>query len=255
MQAAKQYNILLMGDSCIDEYQYGTCDRISPEAPVPVLNFTKSIKVLGMAGNVYNNLKTLNKNITFLTNTELIQKIRYVEIKSQQQILRVDHETILNEISLPLDLDLYDCIVVSDYNKGFITNKVLTFITENFTKPIFIDSKKSNLQLNNCFIKINETEYKKLNTVNDNIIVTLGGEGAKYKNIVYKTNQVNVFDVAGAGDTFLAALSYFYLCSSDMPLSIKLANKAASIAVQHPGTYTLTEEDCDFLQLYFYEHI
>ena len=58
MQAAKQYNILLMGDSCVDEYQYGTCDRISPEAPVPVLNFTKSIKVLGMAGNVYNNLKT-----------------------------------------------------------------------------------------------------------------------------------------------------------------------------------------------------
>ena len=50
-------------------------------------------------------------------------------------------------------------------------------------------------------------------------------------------------DVVGAGDTFLAALTYGYMNYNDMEKAIHIANKAAAVAVSHPGTYVLTEED------------
>ena len=55
-QQPKKYKILLIGDNCVDVYQYGTVDRISPEAPVPVFKFSHEERKPGMAGNVANNL-------------------------------------------------------------------------------------------------------------------------------------------------------------------------------------------------------
>ena len=54
---------------------------------------------------------------------------------------------------------------------------------------------------------------------------------------------VGVFDVVGAGDTFLSALVYFYLIYGKIEEAIPYANKAAAIAVTHFGTYVLTERD------------
>jgi len=51
----KPFQILLIGDSCIDEYQYGTVDRISPEAPVPIFKYLRSEEKPGMVYNVRNN--------------------------------------------------------------------------------------------------------------------------------------------------------------------------------------------------------
>ena len=60
---------------------------------------------------------------------------------------------------------------------------------------------------------------------------------------MYPAEKVNVFDVVGAGDTFLAALTYGYLKYGTIEEAIPLANKAAAVAVSHRGTYVLTEED------------
>ena len=64
---------------------------------------------------------------------------------------------------------------------------------------------------------------------------------------MYPAEKVNVFDVVGAGDTFLSALVYFYLVHGSIEDSIPYANKAASIAVSNFGTYVLTKEDVETL--------
>ena len=70
MPQPKQFKVLLIGDSCEDEYIYGSCNRISPEAPVPVMNFSRLETKSGMAGNVCLNLQSFEMDITFLTNSE-----------------------------------------------------------------------------------------------------------------------------------------------------------------------------------------
>ena len=109
--------------------------------------------------------------------------------------------------------------------------------------PVFIDSKNTNLPAD-AYIKINELEYERMAYCNyENLIITRGSEGAEYKGDLYPAEKVNVFDVVGAGDTFLAALVYGYLKYGRIDKAIPLANKAASIAVSDRGTYVLKEED------------
>ena len=86
-------------------------------------------------------------------------------------------------------------------------------------------------------------EYQNLKEKCDNIIVTLGKNGAKYKNKTYKTKKIETRDIIGAGDTFLSALVYGYLKHGTIETAIPIANLAAGIAVSHSGTYVLTEED------------
>jgi bifunctional ADP-heptose synthase (sugar kinase/adenylyltransferase) len=242
----KQFKVLLIGDSCEDEYIYGRCERISPEAPVPVMNFSRIEKRAGMAENVFHNLKSFGLTVGFLTNSEKIIKTRFIDEKSNQQILRVDKENKISPLSEKIDFNFFDAIVISDYNKGFLTTDKLFEIVESTDIPIFIDSKKNNLpNKNNCFIKINDLEYGNLNkeVQLDNLIITKGSIGCFYKDKLYPAEKVNVYDVVGAGDTFLSALVYGYLKFNSIENAIILANKAAAIAVQHPGTYVLTTEN------------
>jgi len=66
MQLQRQYNVLLIGDSCTDEWVYGSCDRLSPEGPIPVLKYTEKQSAPGMAANVNENLKSLGITVNFL---------------------------------------------------------------------------------------------------------------------------------------------------------------------------------------------
>ena len=237
--------VLLLGDSCEDEYIYGRCNWISPEAPVPVLDYAKIKTTSGMAGNVCLNLQSFGLDITFLTNNEQIVKTRFIDEKSNQQILRVDNEEKIKPLVIPVMTDSFDAVVISDYNKGYLTTEKIFEIVESTTCPVFIDSKKSILPNKpNCFIKINDVEYEKLDDYNiDNLIVTKGSEGCIYKQTLYPAEKVNVYDVVGAGDTFLAALVYGYITTNNIEESLMLGNRAAAIAVQQSGTYILTEED------------
>jgi len=245
IQQQKQFKILLIGDSCIDEYFYGSCDRLSPEAPVPVFKILHKDVKPGMASNVKQNLEELNIDVTFITNTEEIVKSRYIDQKSGQHLIRVDVETPLNgwnEAEID-QFDSYDAVVISDYNKGFISYENIKNIIKKFSGPIFIDTKKQELERinsKNVFAKINESEYLKLHSKCDNLIVTLGNRGAMYKDNIFSTKQVEVTDVCGCGDTFLSALTYQYLIDKNINQSIIFANKAASITVQHIGVYAPT---------------
>lgn len=250
MQQQKQYKVLLIGDSCEDEYIYGRCERLNPEAPVPVMNYSRIETKAGMAANVYLNLQAFDIEVTFLTNSEKLTKTRFIDEKSNQQLLRVDHEESITPLILPISSSNFDAIVISDYNKGYLTIKKLFEIVEASDIPVFIDSKKTILpNKENCFIKINHIEYEKLENNHEyiNLIVTNGSDGCYYKDTHYPGEKVNVYDVVGAGDTFLAALTYGYLKTNDINKALSLANRAASVAIQHQGTYVLDKKDVNHI--------
>ena len=243
IQPQKSFKVLLIGDSCIDKYVYGEVKRLNPEAPVPILDYKRTETRQGMVWNVYNNLKAFGLDVYMLTNEEKIVKTRYIDEKTNQQILRVDEEVLCEPMSYDIPKEDYDAVVISDYNKGFITSTKIFDIAYSVKCPVFIDTKKTILPEYNCYIKINDIEYSKLNRKYDNLIVTHGAKGAEYDGVLYPGEKVNVYDVIGAGDTFLAALTFGYLKYGIIQKAIPLANRAAAIAVSHSGTYVLTEED------------
>ena len=236
--------ILLIGDSCTDVYVYGEVKRLNPEAPVPVLELKRESSTNGMAWNVYNNMLSFDMEVYLLTNQEKITKTRYIDEKSNQQILRLDVEGEIKQLEYELNEEPFDVMVISDYDKGFITQEKLFQLINWFDGPIFVDTKKNTIPGEGAYVKINESEFKNVTHYHpDNLIITKGGEGAEYRGKLYPAEKVKVFDVVGAGDTFLAALTFAYLKYGSIEEAIPFANKAAAIAVSHPGTYVLTEED------------
>jgi len=257
MQLARQYNVLLIGDSCTDVWAYGECNRLSPEAPVPVMKYRETQSAPGMAANVNENLKSLGINVNFLTNKESITKTRYVDERSNQQIMRLDNEPkvkALREAELrmaAMHCD-YDAVVISDYDKGFVDNNLIDIIApKNPGIKIFVDTKKKKLpiQYNNVVYKINKKEFELLDPDHiprgENMIVTHGANGALWNKKQFPVPITTVFDVTGAGDTFLAALVFYYIQLPVMDEAISFANRCAAIAVQNTGTYTLKMEDVD----------
>ena len=241
--------VLLIGDSCTDVYVYGEGKRFNPEAPVPILEPHRESSTNGMAWNVYNNLLAFDAEVYMLTNKEKITKTRYIDEKSNQQILRLDVEEEVEELDYKLNDESYDALVISDYNKGFITQEKLFELVDWFDGPVFVDTKKTTIP-GNAYVKVNDIEQKKLTNYNsDTLIITKGGEGTEYKGKLYPAEKVKVFDVVGAGDTFLAALTYGYLKYGSIEEAIPFANKAAAIAVSHTGTYVLTKEDVNEILL------
>lgn len=153
-------NILVIGDLMIDHYLWGSCNRISPEAPVQVVEIAKETTVLGGAGNVINNLNALGakvsvssvigdddnglelRNMLKAINVDdsnlIVQKSRKTSKKSRiiavsQQILRYDKES-KNEIenesvqkiidSISTNISSYDALILSDYGKGVLTTEL-----------------------------------------------------------------------------------------------------------------------------------
>jgi D-beta-D-heptose 7-phosphate kinase/D-beta-D-heptose 1-phosphate adenosyltransferase len=237
---------LLIGDSCIDEYFIGTCDRLSPEAPVPVMKINNYYTTQGMAANVKNNFARLGIEVDFITNDATITKTRYIDQRSGQHLLRVDNEPQFSEWSgrTAHPLTDYDIIVISDYDKGFITYEQIEIIVKECSCPIFIDTKKTNLaRFEGAFVKINNKEYGLAKTFCSNIITTMGDQGARYNGKIYPVPKVGLVDVCGAGDTFLAALVYQYLMTSSIEEAIMFANQAGAISVQHQGNYAPSLEE------------
>jgi len=152
--------ILVIGDLMIDKYLWGDCNRISPEAPVQIINVKKETKVLGGAGNVVHNLKTLDANVEVLsviggceiskelkglfadinlkTDYLIEQKDRVTSkktriISSHQQVIRYDIES-QEDISSSSEeellkiyqtiLDEFDIVILSDYGKGVLTESI-----------------------------------------------------------------------------------------------------------------------------------
>jgi D-beta-D-heptose 7-phosphate kinase/D-beta-D-heptose 1-phosphate adenosyltransferase len=241
---------LLIGDSCTDEYYIGTCDRLSPEAPVPVIKIVDHYKTAGMAANVQENLSKLGCDVTMVGNKESITKTRYIDKRSGQHLLRVDNEFEIKpwDRKVPGHWSDFHAVVISDYNKGFIKEEHIEMIIRDSQLPVFVDTKKRDLhKFYGSYLKINESEYNNRWSNSDRMIVTLGGGGAMYleheNKKMFSGNPAEVVDVCGCGDTFLAALTYQYLVTKNIEDAIMFANRAGSVTVQHRGNYAPTLEE------------
>jgi bifunctional ADP-heptose synthase (sugar kinase/adenylyltransferase) len=243
IQQQTSFNVLLIGDSCFDDYKIGTVDRLSPEAPVPVIKIVETFSRPGMASNVLKNFEALGIYPEFVSNIETITKTRFIDKRSGQHLLRVDDERNLTpwnrKTSSPIHT--YDAIIISDYDKGFLTYESIRYLVEMSKCPIFIDTKKKDLAFfgNNdrVYIKINDLESRLATSKPANLIVTKGGNGASYNGTIFPTKPAEVMDVCGCGDTFLSALTTQYLFTKDIEKAILFANVAAGITVQHRGNY------------------
>lgn len=246
-QQHKKFKVLLIGDACIDTYRYGTVDRISPEAPVPIFKFSHEEKRPGMVENVKQNLENLGCEVVCLHGA-YSEKTRLIDLRSRQHLLRQDHDVDCPPLSIN-DVDQYldgtiDAVVISDYNKGFVSYTLVRDLQDEFDGPIFVDTKKPDLEyFEGCFVKVNAQEWAAAYSTCTNLIVTRGGDGAEYNKIMYPATPVEVVDVCGAGDTFLAALTYEYLNTNNIGKAIEFANRASAITVQHNGVYAPTLEE------------
>ena len=250
----KSYKILVIGDACLDEYHFGSCERLSPEAPVPIFKRIRHESKQGMCLNVASNLKSLGHSVHVDKNIEKIKKIRLIDKKSNHHILRIDDEPDIKSVDIRKytrkSMIGFDALVISDYDKGYIRHGDILDIIEParfIGIPIFVDSKKRDLsKFEECIIKINEKENELVTELpqNSEVIVTYGKNGAIWNSKIFPANQSEMHDVCGAGDVFLAGLVHKYLeTSGDLEKSIVFANKCASISVSHFGTYTIKKED------------
>lgn len=242
----KNVKVLIIGESCVDEFIYCETHRLSPEAPVPVLNPVKSIKNNGMSGNTKDNVTSLLKecDITLLTQKEVITKTRYVENKSNHMFLRVDKgEDKISPINLTDDIcnkiKNSDIVIISDYNKGFLSDEDIKRIG-TLSRLSIIDSKRElteEMVSNHTFIKLNENESRNNKDLNHKgLITTLGARGAKHNGKIYPSpNPQETIDVSGAGDTFTASFIVSYHQTRDISLAIIEANSKASDVVSRRG--------------------
>jgi rfaE bifunctional protein kinase chain/domain len=162
----KKVKVLVLGDFMIDEYVWGNVERISPEAPVPVVSVKNTSFTLGGAGNVVNNLVSMGASVSVVgtvgtgeTGKILIKKLKEFKvdtkglieepcrpttrktriIASNQQMLRIDNE-ITKEIKtetfdklkklVSIQIPLNDLIIISDYAKGLITKNIVKFVVD-----------------------------------------------------------------------------------------------------------------------------
>lgn len=298
----KGKRIGVIGDLMIDYFIWGNSERISPEAPVPIVFVTKESFRPGGAANTANNIAALGGNVSIIglvnndipgrqlakllekkgidttglfedRNRPTVQKIRV--IVRGQQIVRIDKEKkdYINKRQEKQTIDFiasqikdYDGLVISDYAKGFITKNLMQEIinlSKKYKKFIISDTKPKHA----CYFKditLLSPNYKEAiqiaktedlqkagkiiqEQLNCNVLITQGSQGMT----LFENNEVRyfptkakeVFDVVGAGDTVIAALSLALASGANLGQSVVIANYAAGIAVSKIGTAVVFSEE------------
>jgi rfaE bifunctional protein kinase chain/domain len=304
-----QCRVLVVGDLMLDEYVWGSVERISPEAPVPVLSVTREEFTLGGAGNVAKNLAALGAGVAVagvVGRDSQGEKLRAELAKlgvdgdavvdepkrpttrktriiaEHQQVLRIDRET-TNEISAASTdallrranklLNTVDVLLISDYGKGAVTRRLVASLagkSRQAGKIAIADpkgrdySKYAGLTL----ITPNRKEAglaagveirdepglfaagrRLLDTVAvEKLLVTCGKDGMVLfergaEPLKFGTRAQQVYDVSGAGDTVVAALSLALAAGFPYPDAIRLANTAAGIVVGKVGTAAVSRAE------------
>jgi len=254
--------VAIVGDSFLDKYCIGEVNRISPEAPVPILDIIETEVRPGGALNVAKNLFGLGVEPVVFTiiNENYIREFQF-PIKSpgncvsliktrfaalRQQLLRVDEPQVyrqedLNRVEYP-SFSEFDIIAFVDYDKGII----------NGGKATIVDTKKKDLSVfkGTQILKINKREYEEAqNKVFPQAFITQSEKGINYyKDSEFKMNVPanikEVIDVSGAGDTVMAIFIYCLAIGLTKPQKMmELANKAAGIVISRFGTSTITLEE------------
>ena len=295
-------NIIVIGDIMIDVNYLSEVKRVAPEADIPIYNILDVNYILGGSSNVAKNLKNLEMNVEIFSvigddiyGNKIEELFDFHKIKHKLFIdkerkttqknrifvnnklnVRYDIESI-NNISSDIEQEIFDCvisrnnidgIIISDYNKGVITEKlsqnIIKYANEN-NIPTFVDPKTTNyMKYKGCFLfKPNQNESetisgeknidKILQIIKDkiecnNILLTRGKEGMILNNIYNKIqhdNIINLVDVTGAGDIVLCVLVYVYLKEKDLLKACKISNYVGGKSVGVIGNYNISLNDID----------
>ena len=297
---------LVIGDIMLDHYVSGDVKRLSPEAPVPIVNVNDYVYKIGGAGNVALNLSGLGistyivgeignddsgeilKNLfkeSGISTKHIIKKKGSTTTKTrimsgQQQMVRLDYDEIStgpNKTELKKILKIISngpsVIIISDYEKGFLTSSLLTNIIKAANKkniPVLVDPKGKDLEKYRGATAItpNKKEAYSLANLTDKdqnildislkkiikkydfnfIAMTQGDFGIKY----ITSNKVEefptraseqVFDVSGAGDTVIATLAASIVANLPLKDSFELANLAAGVVIRKIGTMPIERNE------------
>lgn len=309
LDAVRRVRVLVVGDVMLDHYIWGDATRISPEAPVPVVQVDRETYTAGGAANVALNIRALGAQATLFGRVgeddngrrlaDLLREhgVRVAEggvcravptiVKTRvvcrnQQLCRLDREAHPEAFTLeakdvhehiaPLLRDV-DALVLSDYAKGLLTTESIAAIQGLPERPklIALDPKPrrtvaySGLDL----MTPNRSEALQLAGLGEDghgfpaeavckrihercrparLVVTLGGEGmllSENGKVLEHIPTVarEVFDVSGAGDTVIAALTMALAAGLTLPQAARFANTAAGVVVGKLGTATATPEE------------
>ena len=308
LENLKKSKVLVIGDIMLDTYYKGNVKRISPEAPVPVVRVNRRFDTLGGAANVCMNLGNVGckafligcvgkdhrsdiiaqkldeiatEHILFPTEYPTINKIRVignhqqivrVDFEEEQMILAPEQQDEINQI-ISEKMPSVDCVIISDYGKGFCTEKICqhTINTANkFGKTTIVDPKSSDWKKYEkaTIITPNVKEFaeaagKEVNNNDEEItaasvqllqkydfaglLITRSEKGMSLANKNFiehiPTEAKEVFDVSGAGDTVVAVLAAGLSAQFSVRESVVLANMAAGIVVGKEGTTPISYEE------------
>ena len=247
--------VLVIGDIIIDKYIYGTSTRLSPEAPVPVVTQERIVETQGGAGLVFKNLQSLGVDVDLFdyyypksTKTRVLCDGHYITRIDDDVI--VPGENTLEDI-LKKDFSEYTYVILSDYKKGVLEKsyEIIEHINK-FDCKVIVDPKDHyTLYEGAWLVKPNKREFTELDfdLWQGNIITTQASDNviAKIDNEVYDipVEPVEVSDVTGAGDCFMAAFVYALTKEYDCQKALELAVQGSTESVKHVGTYILTEKD------------
>ncbi|MEG0068888.1 D-glycero-beta-D-manno-heptose-7-phosphate kinase [Cetobacterium sp.] len=306
LNSFENLKVAVVGDMMLDDYLIGTVERISPEAPVPVVSVKEERFVLGGAANVVNNLSTLGaKAVCFgvigedFDGDRLINELEKKSIETSgvvrsstrptivkrriiggnQQLLRLDWED-ARPISVDLEaslikqieakLDNLNAVILSDYDKGVLTPKVVKRIIELCREKgiiVTVDPKPKNAmnyvgatsmtpnrkEAMECLgkksfedvLEIGRELKEKLQL--NNLLLTRSEEGMSLFQedgvINIPTYAKEVFDVTGAGDTVISVFTLACAAGVTLHEAAKIANTAAGVVVGKMGTSTVTKEE------------
>jgi rfaE bifunctional protein kinase chain/domain len=310
MHDFKAAHVLVVGDVMLDEYVIGAVSRISPEAPVPVLDVRSRYVAAGGAANVAMNIASLGATVYLLGivgNDAAGSQLRHLLrahsvsdeylidapkrgtisktriIAGQQQICRMDHE---DRSPVPEDLiakmleilnqalDLCRVVVLSDYAKGLMTEECcgeIIRLARTREKQTIVDPKSKEFQkyLGCSVITPNLSEASAASGIaidsdasllragaelrsqlpGTAVLITRGPDGMALFGpraaapVTIPTEARKVFDVVGAGDTVAAMLAVALAAEYPLAEAVSLANLAAGIVVEKPGTATVTLDE------------
>ena len=300
--------IVVVGDVGIDKYTFGEVKRISPEAPVPVLEVTKEWLKLGLAANISHNLKTLGVQSTLcgvvgednnanvfdtLLEDEKLNTWGIVRTNSRptifkervttntQQICRIDYESSesINEETEKKLITRFNefakthaAVIIEDYAKGSLTQNVIAHLIAKFKeekklvavdpgrstppmfykganllKPNLLEAKAMVASLGYKEVKLEkmaEILVEKLQL--DMLVITLGADGMALLDVknrpqleIIPTVANEVFDVSGAGDTAISALTSSLLAGATLEEAAWIGNCASGVVVAKKGTATV----------------
>ncbi len=302
----RRLRILVVGDMILDHYIWGLVERISPEAPVPVVDVKGENYSLGGVANVAANIVVLGANVTIagivgddyhgnlllsilkndgIDTSGILKGNRPTTVKTRvvahnQQVVRFDREErkkindrILKKLQefMLSNRESWDGIIVSDYKKGVVTQGFMNFLRREFRGRecfVAVDPKIGHFHLykgvsivtpnlkeasegsgieirdERTLSKAGGSLLKRLGC--EAVLITRGEEGMSLfedSSVTHiPTVAKSVYDVTGAGDTVIAALTLSRLAGAGLKDSAVIANHAAGIVVGQIGTATATPE-------------